>query len=127
LSQGELAVEVFSEVETEPTLPKLNAAAKELRGGNYALLVGLGGGSSIDTAKGLSVLLAHGGNGQDYVGVENIPGPGIPVFALPTTAGTGSEVTNIAIFGDPEKELKLGMVSPYLLARLALVDPQSYL
>jgi alcohol dehydrogenase class IV len=123
LSEAKLSVEVFSESEPEPTLTKLNAAAKKLRKGNYDLLVGLGGGSSMDTAKGLSVLLAHGGDGQDYVGVDKVPGPGIPLFTLPTTAGTGSEVTNIAVFGDPEKELKLGMVSAYLLARLALVDP----
>lgn len=123
LSKARLSVEVFPESEPEPTLPKLNAAAKKLRKGNYDLLVGLGGGSSMDTAKGLSVLLAHGGEGQDYLGVDKVPGLSIPVFTVPTTAGTGSEVTNIAVFGDPEKELKVGMVSPYLLARLALVDP----
>jgi len=123
LSKAKLSVEVFSEAEPEPTLPKLNTAAKELQKGNYDLLVGLGGGSSMDTAKGFSVLLAHGGDGQDYVGVNKVPGPGIPTFMIPTTAGTGSEVTDIAIFSDPEKERKLGMVSPYLLSRLALVDP----
>ncbi|MFC1980379.1 iron-containing alcohol dehydrogenase [Chloroflexota bacterium] len=123
LSKAKLSVEVFSESEPEPTLPKLNAVAEELRKGSYDLLVGVGGGSAMDTAKGLSVLLAHGGDGQDYVGVDKVPGPGIPVFTIPTTAGTGSEVTNIAIFSDPKREIKLGMVSPFLLARLALVDP----
>ena len=123
LSRANLSVEVFSEAEPEPTLPRLNAIAKELGKNSYDLLVGVGGGSSIDTAKGLSVLLAHGGNGQDYVGIEKVPGPGIPMFLLPTTAGTGSEVTKVAIFDDPEKGLKMGMVSHYLLAQLALVDP----
>ncbi|GAI53742.1 unnamed protein product, partial [marine sediment metagenome] len=123
VSNAGLLIEVFADSEPEPTLPKLNDTANQLRGNTYDLLVGLGGGSSMDTAKGLSVLLTHGGVGQDYIGVGKVPGPGIPVFAIPTTAGTGSEVTNIAVFGDPEKELKLGMVSPYLLARLALVDP----
>ncbi|MBA7662092.1 Long-chain-alcohol dehydrogenase 1 [subsurface metagenome] len=123
MSKAGLLIEVFADSEPEPTLPKLNDTANQLRGNTYDLLVGLGGGSSMDTAKGLSVLLTHGGVGQDYIGVGKVPGPGIPVFAIPTTAGTGSEVTNIAVFGDPEKELKLGMVSPYLLARLALVDP----
>lgn len=123
LAKAGLLIEVFADAEPEPTLPKLNDTANQLRGNKYDLLVGLGGGSSMDAAKGLSVLLAHGGIGQDYIGVDKVPGPGIPVFTIPTTAGTGSEVTNIAIFGDPEKELKLGMVSPYLLARLALVDP----
>lgn len=123
LSKAGLSLEVFSESEPEPTLPKLNATAKELRKNSFDLLVGVGGGSSMDTAKGLSVLLAHGGEGQDYIGVDKVSGPGIDTFMIPTTAGTGSEVTNIAIFGDPDKGLKLGIVSPYILARLALVDP----
>ena len=123
LSGAGLSVEVFSEAEPEPTLTRLDAMARELRNHRFDLLVGVGGGSSIDMAKGLSALLAHGRTGRDYLGIDNVPGPGIPVFALPTTAGTGSEVTGIAIFGEPEKELKQGMVSPYLLPRVALVDP----
>ncbi len=123
LSKAKLSVDVFPEAEPEPTFPRLNAAAEQFGKESYDLLLGVGGGSSMDTAKGLSILLAHGGKGQDYGGVDKVPGPGIPIFTLPTTAGTGSEVTNIAIFGDPEKGRKLGIVSPYLLARLALVDP----
>ena len=123
LSRAKLSVDVFSEAEPEPTLPRLNAIAKELGKGSYDLLVGVGGGSSMDTAKGLSVLLAHGGDGSDYLGVDKVPAPGIPVFALPTTAGTGSEVTRNAVFGDPEKEVKSVIISPYILPRLALVDP----
>jgi len=123
LSRINLSVDVFSEAEPEPTLPKLNAVAEDLRKCNYDLVVGVGGGSSMDTAKGLSVLLAHGGKGQDYLGVNKVPKPGLPIFALPTTAGTGSEVTMIAVFGDPDGKVKSAIVSPYLLARLALVDP----
>jgi len=123
LASAGLSVEVFSESEPEPTLPKLNVAAKAFPKGGFDLLVGVGGGSSMDTAKGFSILLAHGGEGQDYLGVGKVPGPGIPLFTIPTTAGTGSEVTNIAIFGDPDKELKLGIVSPYILAQVAFVDP----
>lgn len=116
-------VDIFSEAEPEPSITGLNKAAQALRKGNYEIIVGLGGGSSIDTAKGLSVLLAHGGEGQNYIGTDKIPGSGIPVIAIPTTAGTGSETTNIAIFSDTEKELKVGMISNYLFARVALVDP----
>jgi len=123
LSKAKLSVDVFPEAEPEPTFPRLNAAAEQFGKESYDLLLGVGGGSSMDTAKGLSILLAHGGKGQDYGGVDKVPGPGIPIFTLPTTAGTGSEVTNVAIFGDPEKGRKLGILSPYLLARLALVDP----
>jgi alcohol dehydrogenase class IV len=123
LSEAKLLVDVCAEAEPEPTFTRLNTLAEKFRTSKYDLLVGVGGGSSIDTAKGLSALLAHGGSGQNYVGVNKVPGYGIPVFALPTTAGTGSEITPNAIFGDPEKQLKMGMVSSYLIPRLALVDP----
>jgi len=123
LSKAGLSVDIYPEAEPEPTYPRLNAAAEQLGKRGYDLLVGAGGGSSMDTAKALAILFAHGGKGQDYGGIDKVPGPGVPVFTIPTTAGTGSEVTNIAIFGDIEKGYKLGIVSPYLLARLALVDP----
>ena len=123
LSKAKLSVDVFPEAEPEPTFPRLNAAAEQFGKESYDLLVGVGGGSSMDTAKGLSVLLAHGGKGQDYIGVNKVPGPGIPIFTLPTTAGTGSEVTKAAVFDDPEKRSKFGIQSPYILARLAIVDP----
>jgi alcohol dehydrogenase class IV len=118
-----ITVDVFTEVEPEPSFSSLNNAAQKYHKGNYDCLIGVGGGSSIDTAKGLSVLLAHGGKGQDYAGTDKIPGPGIALIAIPTTAGTGSETTNIAIFSDNEKDVKTGVVSNYLSARLALVDP----
>jgi alcohol dehydrogenase len=123
ISKGGASADVFAKSEPEPTLPRLDAAVQELRIKKYDLLVGLGGGSSIDTVKGLSVLLAHGGRGQDYIGPNKIPGPGIPIVAIPTTAGTGSEVTQVAVFGDLQKEVKTGMFGPFLLARVALVDP----
>jgi alcohol dehydrogenase class IV len=123
LTKAGIAVDVFSEAEPEPTYSKLNATANELRKSSFELVVGIGGGSSIDTAKGLSVLFAHGGIGQDYGGVEKVPGPCIPVFGCPTTAGTGSEVTNIAVFDDRERGIKEGIVSNYIIARIAFVDP----
>jgi alcohol dehydrogenase class IV len=123
LVKAAVAVDVYSAAEPEPSLSSLNNAAVKYRKGNYDVLIGVGGGSSMDTAKGLSVLLAHGGKGQDYIGTDKIPGPGVAVITVSTTAGTGSEVTNIAIFSDTEKELKVVMVSAHLQARMALVDP----
>jgi alcohol dehydrogenase class IV len=123
LSRAKLSVDVFAEAEPEPTLPRLNKAAEKLNKEGYDLVVGVGGGSSMDTAKGLSVLFAHGGKGQDYVGINKVPGPGIPIATVPTTAGTGSEVTKAAVFDDPDKRSKFGIQSPYILARLAIVDP----
>jgi alcohol dehydrogenase class IV len=87
LSKAKLSVDILSEVDVEPTLPGLNAAGEKLGREGYDLLVGVGGGSSMDTAKGFSVLLAYGGRGQDYVSINKIPGLGIPIFTLPTTAG----------------------------------------
>ncbi|MBN1862839.1 MAG: iron-containing alcohol dehydrogenase [Dehalococcoidales bacterium] len=123
LTKAGIKVDVFSEAEPEPTYSKLNATAKKLGKNKYDLVVAIGGGSSIDTAKGLSILFAHDGIGQDYGGTDKVPGPGVPLFACPTTAGTGSEVTNIAVFDDRERGFKEGIVSNYLLARIAFVDP----
>ncbi len=123
LTKAGIKVDIFAEAEPEPTYSKLNATANELGKNKYDLLVAVGGGSSIDTAKGLSILLAHGGIGQDYGGTDKVPSPGVPLFACPTTAGTGSEVTNIAVFDDRERGFKEGIVSNYLLARIAFVDP----
>jgi alcohol dehydrogenase class IV len=123
LTRAKISLDVFSKVEPEPTFPRLNAAYEELRNRRYDFLIAVGGGSTIDTTKGLSIMLAYGGKGQDYAGVDDIPGLGIPFVAIPTTAGTGSEVTSICLFGDPERKLKVALSSPYLLARLAVVDP----
>jgi len=123
INQAKVPVTVFADSEPEPTIPRINEIAKSYTGSDYGIIIGLGGGSAIDTAKGLSVLLAHGGRIEDYMGNERIPGPGIPLITIPTTAGTGSEITKYAIYGDPEKGLKLGLISTYILARSALVDP----
>ena len=124
LAKAGLRTEVFADSEPEPTYPRLDNIAEGFNGSKFDLLVGVGGGSSLDTAKGLAILFAHGGRGQDYVGIDKVPGACLNTILIPTTAGTGSEVTNIAIFGDPDKELKMGIVSHHLLARVALVDPE---
>jgi alcohol dehydrogenase class IV len=123
INRAKVPVDVFADSEPEPTIPRINDIAGSYTGGDYGIIIGLGGGSGIDTAKGLSVLLAHGGRIEEYMGNEKIPGPGIPLITIPTTAGTGSEITKYAIYGDPEKGLKLGLISTYILARTALVDP----
>ena len=123
LSKANIAVEVFAEAEPEPSFPHLNEAADRLRTGKYDLLVGIGGGSSIDFAKGLVLLLKHGGKGEDYAGTDKVPGPCLPLISLPTTAGTGSEVTRVAVFEDTVQKVKTGIVSEHIMARVAIVDP----
>jgi alcohol dehydrogenase class IV len=87
-------------------------------------LVGLGGGSALDIAKVTAVLLTNAGTPLDYVGLDRIPVDGLPRVLIPTTAGTGSEVSPIAILSDTQAHLKKGIVSPRLYADVALVDPE---
>jgi alcohol dehydrogenase class IV len=86
-------------------------------------LLGLGGGSNMDLAKVTAVTLTHGGSPRDYLGDEKVPGPVLPVFCLPTTAGTGSEVSAAAVVTDTDNAIKVSTLSNYLRPRLALVDP----
>ncbi|WP_047154041.1 hydroxyacid-oxoacid transhydrogenase [Aneurinibacillus tyrosinisolvens] len=88
-------------------------------------IIGLGGGSSIDMAKVAALLVAHGGHPLDYYGGENqIPGPIAPLIAIPTTAGTGSEVTSVAVLTDVENNIKAGISDNYMRPAVALLDPE---
>jgi len=87
------------------------------------LLVGLGGGSNMDAAKLVAILLAHGGDALDWVGDSRIPGPVFPLVCIPTTAGTGSEVSAAAVFTDTTRKIKVSTLSPYLRPAYAIVDP----
>ncbi|GAW92796.1 iron-containing alcohol dehydrogenase [Calderihabitans maritimus] len=119
-----LEVGLFSEVEPEPSLEIVMKCQQAIKESGCDLLIAVGGGSSIDVAKAASVLATNGGKIRDYIGVNLVPNPGIPVIAVPTTAGTGSEVTPIAILSDVDEEVKKGMVSSYLIPRVAIVDPE---
>lgn len=87
-------------------------------------VIGIGGGSVLDMAKMAALLLTHPGPLADYYGEFNVPGPVLPVIALPTTAGTGSEVTPVAVVADTERGVKIGVSSPYLIPEVAICDPE---
>lgn len=91
-------------------------------------IIGLGGGSAMDTAKAIAVMATNPGSLLDYVEVvglgKMIANPGLPLITIPTTAGTGSEVTRNAVIGMPEQKVKVSLRSPHLLAKVALVDPE---
>ena len=118
-------VEATVYAETQPELPTdivMDCVAK------YADLspdsiIGVGGGSCLDMAKFVSLVMAHGGELSDYYGEFNVPGPVTPVIAMPTTSGTGSEVTPVAVVADNKRDLKVGVSSPYLIPRVAICDP----
>ena len=96
------------------------AAAREF---NPDVIIGLGGGSNMDTAKLVAMILAHGGDPLDYTGDCRVPGPVTPLICIPTTAGTGSEVSAAAVFTDTANHIKVSCLSPYLRPAFAIVDP----
>ncbi|MES2412477.1 MAG: iron-containing alcohol dehydrogenase [Pseudomonadota bacterium] len=88
------------------------------------VLIGIGGGSCMDMAKLVGILLTHGGDLSDYYGELKVPGPIMPLIAIPTTSGTGSEVTAVAVVADDRRDLKVGVSSPHLIPHTAICDPE---
>ncbi|UUO06838.1 iron-containing alcohol dehydrogenase [Blastopirellula sp. J2-11] len=118
-----VTVEIFDGSCAEPDLSVAVAAhAVAQKFGPHAIC-GLGGGSNIDLAKIVAILHAHGGAAADYFGWDQVPGPVTPIIALPTTAGTGSEVSQSAVLTDIENAMKVSTLSQYLRPTLAIVDP----
>ena len=111
---------------TLPDVPRDTVAVcvEEAKAFAPDLVIGIGGGSCLDMAKCAALLLSHGGQLQDYYGEFKVPGPTLPVIAVPTTAGTGSEATPVAVISDPDRTLKVGISSPHLIAAAAVCDPE---
>jgi alcohol dehydrogenase class IV len=118
-----LDVGVWDKSVPEPPMKSVLDGAAMCEEGGYDLVVAFGGGSAMDTAKMVAILPGTGKAVEDFVGVDLIPKPGIPVIAIPTTAGTGSEVTKVAIFANEKLNVKQGVSSPFLVPAVALVDP----
>jgi alcohol dehydrogenase class IV len=123
LSESGVLVEVFSGGEPEPSFRAADACIAAARQFAPDALLGLGGGSNMDLAKIAAAILAHGGHPRDYVGDDKIPGPVFPLICIPTTSGTGSEVSAASVLTDSESKLKVGILSNYLRPNVALVDP----
>jgi alcohol dehydrogenase class IV len=114
-------------VDGEPTVDSARAAVAAAREFGADVVVGIGGGSPLDLGKAVAVLLANGGDPLDYLEVvgrgQPFTRPAVPCVAVPTTAGTGSEVTANAVLTSPEHRVKASLRSPLMLPRVALVDP----
>ncbi|MCO7123021.1 iron-containing alcohol dehydrogenase [Ihubacter massiliensis] len=122
LSDAGIQYSIFDKCEANPsveTVEKVTALAKEAD-----MLIGLGGGSSIDPAKAAAVMVTNGGNIRDYEGCDLFPNAPLPVIAIPTAAGTGAEVTCFAVVTDVEKEWKMAIGGSYNIASLAICDPE---
>lgn len=112
--------------QTRPDLPTesiLDCVSKASSFGAQAI-IGIGGGSCMDMAKAAAVLLTHGGEISSYYGEYKVPGPVLPVIAVPTTSGTGSEVTPVAVVADTARGMKIGIASPHLVPQVAVCDPE---
>jgi alcohol dehydrogenase class IV len=114
---------VFTEAAVDVPSSAVDAAASLGAAAEPDVIVAVGGGSVIDLAKVTALLLAHGAPLADYYAVQSVPGPIVPLVALPTTAGTGSEATPVAVITDPSTEMKVGVASPHLIPRHAICDP----
>ena len=124
LQETNITFALFDGVEPDPRLEVVRQCAEMGRKEGVEALIGYGGGSSLDIAKVAAVMLTNEGDLAQFFGIDLIPNPGLPVILIPTTAGTGSEVTPIAILSDTREKLKKGVVSPYLFPEVALLDPQ---
>ena len=124
LEAAGIEVLVHDGVQPDVPIDSVAACVEQVRAFNADVVIGIGGGSCLDMAKCVSLLLTHGGDLKSYYGEFKVPGPVSPVIAVPTTAGTGSEVTPVAVVGDPSRTLKVGISSPHLIPAVAVCDPE---
>lgn len=124
LKNDKIEIKIFDDVEPDPSLDTIMKGAKFFKESDCNIIIALGGGSAMDTAKGIRVVADNGGHIRDYAGVNKVPGrASVPLITIPTTSGTGSEVTIFAVLSDWEYNMKITVTSPYLAADLAIVDP----
>lgn len=124
VAASEVTMTVFASGQPEPSLALAEAAAHEARDQGAEAIIGLGGGSNIDLAKSVSLLITFGGPLSQYAGEAKLPGPVLPVISISTTAGTGSEVSGVAILTDEAAHLKVGVADNHLRPRVAIYDPE---
>jgi len=124
LESAGVRVAVFDQVEPEPKLDFVRAGIEALRTEGCELVVAVGGGSALDVGKAIGGLAHAPGAVEDYYAGREVLGPGVPVIAIPTTAGTGAEVTPNSVLSDPASGEKKSMRGSGLMPRVALVDPQ---
>jgi len=122
LVESEINADVFDDTVPEPTVASIQAGVKQVRNGNYDCVIALGGGSPIDSAKAISILGKYGGEMRDYKFPRIVDEPGLPVIAIPTTAGTGSEVTRVTIISDEITDEKMMCLGIGFMPTVALVD-----
>lgn len=124
LEQSNIEYAVFDGIQPNPRDTTVMKAAQFARDNDVDMLIAIGGGSSIDTAKAAGILIKEGGVINDYEGLDTVSRPITDLIAIPTTAGTGSEVTFWSVITDTKRHYKMSIGSPLVAAKLALVDPE---
>jgi alcohol dehydrogenase class IV len=122
-SLSDLDVTIFKDAVVDVPRSAVDAAVALGESVTPDVIVAVGGGSVIDLAKVTALVLAHGGPLENYYAVQSVPGPVVPLIALPTTAGTGSEATPVSVVTDPATQMKIGVASPHLIPLHAICDP----
>jgi alcohol dehydrogenase class IV len=123
LTTAGITFESFDRITPEPGDELVRECIAAAHAFKPDVIIGLGGGSNMDTAKLVAMILVHGGDPLDYTGDCRVPGPVKPFICIPTTAGTGSEVSAAAVFTDTANHIKVSCLSPYLRSNFAIVDP----
>ena len=123
LREGGIEVEIFDRVVENPTTHEVDACVEVAREFKPKLIIGLGGGSSMDTAKGCNFIYTNGRQMQDYWGVGKATKEMLPLIAIPTTAGTGSECQSFAVISDPESHQKMACGDSKAAATISILDP----
>lgn len=122
LAAQQMSADVFADTVPEPTVASIQAGVEKARNGDYDCIIALGGGSPIDSAKAIAILAKHGGEMRDYKFPRIVIESGLPIIAVPTTAGTGSEVTRVTIIADEKTDEKMLCVGIGFMPVAALID-----
>lgn len=123
LKQAGIPFAVFDEVEVNPTVQTADKATLQYKAESCDGVIALGGGSPLDAGKAVGVLATNPGVATDYLGIDKVKIPSAPVIAIPTTAGTAAEITDVTVLLDPARRAKVGLRSAYVAPRVALLDP----
>lgn len=123
LAQSGLTPFIYDQAMREPSMESVFTCFSRLQAHAPEVIIALGGGSCMDLAKMSALLLTHGGHPSDYLGENKVPGDITPIIAIPTTAGTGSEVSAVAVVTDDKTRLKVGISDHHLRPKVALLDP----
>jgi alcohol dehydrogenase class IV len=113
---------LFDKIERSSSVQTVDQGADIIRSNGFDIIVAIGGGSAIDSGKAMGVVVTNGGACGDYAGINKIKRPPIPVIALPTTAGTSAELTDVAVIADRTKKARLGIRSPLIVPKIAILD-----